>query len=132
MHFCPAMLKVNSNLGSLVVDEGSEEWLTHKDRGCVSNASTIPNEWGTTTSVCVINVPPWYTHTALTAMLIATGNERFVVDCMRFSMRGLRTCPWKITGASVDSLVGHLMRSTEGNSPVHLISPVEYTGRRTK
>ena len=79
-----------------------------------------------------INVPTWYTHTIVPAMLSATGNERIVVDRIHFLVGELRTCAWKITGPSADSLVGHLLRSTEGDSFVHLISPAEYKGRRMK
>ena len=131
-HFRAAMLKLNSNVGLVVVDEGTEEPPTDQERDSVSNASTIPDECRTTTSVYAIIVPPWYTQAAATATSSATGNERFVVDRMRFSMGELRTCTWKITRPSADSLVGHLMRSAEGDLQVHVISPAEYKGRRTK
>ena len=67
-HFWRAMPKLNSNVGLVVVDEGTEEWLTDHDHDSVSNVSTIPDERGTTTSVYVINFPPWYTKAVVTAI----------------------------------------------------------------
>ena len=58
-------------------------------------------------------------------MVSATGKECFVVDGMCFSVGELRTSTWKVTRPTVGRLVGHLMASTEGDSPVRLISPAK-------
>ena len=63
-------------------------------------------------------------------MMSATGDTKFVADRMRFSVGELRTCTWKITRPQVEQLVGHLLRSTEGGSPIHIVSANEYKGKR--
>ena len=129
-HFRPAMLKLNELVGLVVVDEGSEEWLTDRDDDCTSAASTFPDERGAVTSVYATNVPPWYNRSAVIAMIGATGDTKFVADRMRFSVGDLRTCTWKINGPQVEQLVGHLLRSTDGGSPIHIVSASEYKGKR--
>ena len=119
-------------MGLVVVDEGSGEWLTDSDVDASSTASTIPDTWGQVTIVYAINVPPWFDQKAVHSMLGATGDEKFVVDRVRWTVGELRTCTWKVRGPGVQDLVGHLLRSTEGDSPVHIISSQEYTTRRGK
>ena len=131
-HFRPAMLKLNESVGLVVVDEGSQEWLTDSDNDSTSAASTVPDDWGTVTSVYATNVPPWYNQSAVTAMISATGDTKFVADRMRLSFGELRTCTWKITGLQVEQLVGDLLRSTKGGSPIHIVSANEYKGKRNQ
>ena len=97
-HFRPAMLKLNESVGLVVVDEGLEEWLTDRDNDSTSAVSNVPDDWGTLTSVYATSVPTWYNQSAVTAMIGATGDTKFVADRMRFSVGELRTCTWKITG----------------------------------
>ena len=131
-YFRPHMMRLNDSVGLVLVDEGSGEWLTDSDVDATSTGSTIPDPWGQVTSVYAINVPPWYDQKAVHTMLGATGDEKFVVDRVRWRVGELRTCTWKVRGPGVQDLVGHLLRSTEGDSPVHIISSQEYTTRRGK
>ena len=128
-YFRPHMMRLNESVGLVVVDEGSGEWLTDPDVDASSTASTILDTWGQVTSVYAINVPPWYDQKAVHGMLGATGDEKFVVDRVRWSVGELRTCTWKVRGPGVQDLAGHLLRSIEGYSPVHIISSQEYTTR---
>ena len=129
-HFRPAMLKLNESVGLVVVDEGSEEWPTDRNNDSTLATSTVPDDWRAVTSVYATNVPPWYNQSAVTAMISATGDTKFVADRMRFSVGELRTRTWKITGQHVEQLVGHLLRSTEVGSPIHIVSANEYKGKR--
>ena len=52
------MLKLNSTVALVVVDEGIEEWLIDQKQDFVSNVNTIPEECGTMTNVHAMNVPP--------------------------------------------------------------------------
>ena len=131
-YFRPHMMRPNESVGLVVVDEGSGEWLTDSDVDTSSTGSTIPDKWGQVTSVYAINVPRWYDQKAVPGMLGATGDERFVVDRVWWSVGELRICTWKVRGPRVQDLVGHLLRSTEDDSPVHIISSQEYTTRRGK
>ena len=131
-HFRPAMLKLNESVGLVVVDEGSEEWLTDRDNDCTSAANTVPDDWGAMRSVYATNVPPWYKQSAVTAMIGATGDTKVVADWMRFSVGELRSCTWKITGPQVEQLVGHSLRSTEGGSSYILSVPVNTRGSSTR
>ena len=129
-HFRLAMLKLNEYVGLVVVDEGSEEWLTDRDNDPTSAANTVRDDWEAVTSVYATNVPPWYNEPAVNAMISATGDTKVVADRMRFSVGELRTCTWKITGPQVEQLVGHLLRFTEGGSAIHIVSASEYKGKR--
>ena len=42
--FRPAMLKLHESVGLVVVDEGTEEWLTDQDNDSASTASTVPDD----------------------------------------------------------------------------------------
>ena len=131
-YFRPHMMRLNERMGLVVVDEGSGERLTDSDVDASSTVSTILDTWGQVTSVYAINVPPWYDQKAVHSMLGATGDEKFVVDRVWWSVGELRTCTCKVRGPGVQDLVGHLLRLTEGDSPVHIISSQEYTTRRGK
>ena len=131
-YFRPHTMRLNESVGLVVVDEGSGEWLTDSDVDASSTASTIPDTWGQVTSVYAINVLPWYDQKAVHSMLGATGDNKFVGDRFRWSVCELRTCTRKVLGPGVQDLVGHLLRSTEGDSPVHIISSQEYTTRPGK
>ena len=126
------MMRLNESVGLLVVDEGSREWLTDTDVDTSSTTSSIPDTWGQVTSVYVINVPPWYDQKAVHSMLGATGDEKFVVDRVRWSVGELRTCTSKVRGPAVQDFVGHLLRLTEGDPPVHIIGSQECTTRQGK
>ena len=131
-YFCPHMMRLNESVGLVVVDKGSGEWLTDSDVDASTTASTTPDTWGQVTNVYAINVPPWYDQKAVHSMLGATGDEKFVVDRVLWSVGELRTFTWKARGPGVQVLVGHLLRSTEGDSPVQIISSQECTTRRGK
>ena len=131
-YFRPHLMRLNESVGLVVVDEVSGEWLTDSDVDASSTASTISDTWGQVTSVYAINGPRWYDRKAVHSMLGATGDEKFVVDRVRWSVGELGTGTWKVRGPGVQDLVGHLLRSTEGDSAVHIISSREYTTRRGK
>ena len=110
-------------------DEGSTEWSADQD-DATSTASSMPDKWGSTSSVYAISVPPWYGRSTVLAMTGATGQQRLVADRARFSVGELRTCTWKPTGPEASQPVGHLLRSTEGHLPVHIIAAQDYSARR--
>ena len=57
-HFRPAKVNLNESVGLVVVDEGSEEWLTDRDNDSASAASTVLDDSGAVASVYATNVPP--------------------------------------------------------------------------
>ena len=62
-HFRPATLKLNELVwwvnGLVVVDEGSEEWLTDRDNDSTSAAGTVLDDWGAVASYVGV-VPTMY------------------------------------------------------------------------
>ena len=128
--FRTAMLKLHEFVGLVVVDEGTEEWLTAQDNDSASTASTVPDDRGSVVNVYEVNVPPWYSQSAVVAMLSTTGDSKYVVDRMWFSVGELRTCSWKVIGPNIEKLVGHLRRCTEGGTPIHIVSAKESKGKR--
>lgn len=125
----PALTK---NVGLKVHDPQTDTWLTDMDDGDHSIASSVPTEWGATTAVYAINVPPHYDHKAVGAMFGVTGQRDFVHERSRWSVGEIRTCTWKILGPAVDQAVGHLLKPADGDSPIHIISAHEYSTKKAK
>ena len=124
------MITLAKLVSLVVVDEGSDEWITDQD-DATSMANTVLDDRGTTSSVYAINLPPWYGRSAVLAMMEAIGQQRLVADRARFSVGELRTYTWKLTGPEAAQLVGHLLRSTDGDdSPVHIIAAQDFSARR--
>lgn len=127
-----ALPGLSANVGLKVHDPATDTWLTDIDDGDQSVASSIPSEWGSTTAVYAINVPPYYDHTAVNAMFRVTGQVDYVHERVKWSVGEIRTCTWKLVGPVVDQAVGHLLKPADGGSPIHIISAHEYATKKAK
>ena len=129
-HMKKAIPGLVQTCGLKVKDPVANVWLTDADDGTESMASTIPSEWGATTAVYAINVPPYYDEQAVNFMYMATGQKDFVHSVARWSVGEIRTVSWKIIGPEVDKTIGTMLKATDGEAPVHIISSAEYDAKK--